>query len=132
MTHSRNSYFNVWWRCFNRTSWDFLFTIIILTLDLNYVKSKKNKESHKKGGTYISRCSIVHRLKQNKIIVSWALVIDKIQIILISECGYNFIHVWPMLYKIVDWLIGTLLVNPFHTTIFYCLIPSVNVLFLDP
>jgi hypothetical protein len=42
-----------------RTSWDFLCTIIILTLDLNYVKSKKkNKESHKKGGTYISRCSI--------------------------------------------------------------------------
>jgi hypothetical protein len=28
-------------------------------IDLNYVKSKKKKkESHKKGGTYISRCSI--------------------------------------------------------------------------
>jgi hypothetical protein len=36
----------------------FLMYYYYFDIDLNYVKSKKKKESHKKGGTYISRCSI--------------------------------------------------------------------------
>ena len=42
----------------NRTSWDFLSTIIILTLICVLCIKYKLKESHKKGGTYISHKSI--------------------------------------------------------------------------